>query len=171
MFQLHFWFVVPDEETESELSFPPECLLSDLSQWRVSSIQLTQLSQLLSSKSTAERVGRLKVTERRKSKSSEAFGRLIQENHKHRSSLKSHWRTNHPRRSIERRCSEDWTKKALEGSETSSMPSSTPNHQDAVGALVTASMSLGQKLYTELTTTDTACNGRINGHCILIKVF
>ena len=28
-----------------------------------------------------------------------------------------------------------------------------------------------EKLYTELTTTDTACNGRINEHCILIKVF
>ena len=28
-----------------------------------------------------------------------------------------------------------------------------------------------EKLYKELTTTDTACNGRINEHCILIKVF
>ena len=28
-----------------------------------------------------------------------------------------------------------------------------------------------EKLYNELTTTDTGCNGRINEHCILIKVF
>ena len=28
-----------------------------------------------------------------------------------------------------------------------------------------------EKLYNELTTTDTACNGRLNEHCILIKVF
>ena len=28
-----------------------------------------------------------------------------------------------------------------------------------------------EKLYNDLTTTDTACNGRINEHCILIKVF
>lgn len=28
-----------------------------------------------------------------------------------------------------------------------------------------------EKLYKELTTTDTGCNGRINEHCILIKVF
>ena len=28
-----------------------------------------------------------------------------------------------------------------------------------------------EKLYKELTTTDTACNGRLNEHCILIKVF
>ena len=27
------------------------------------------------------------------------------------------------------------------------------------------------KLYNDLTTTDTACNGRINEHCILIKAF
>jgi len=28
-----------------------------------------------------------------------------------------------------------------------------------------------EKLYNELTTTDTGCNGRLNEHCILIKVF
>ena len=28
-----------------------------------------------------------------------------------------------------------------------------------------------EKLYNDLTTTDTACNGRINEHCILIKTF
>ena len=28
-----------------------------------------------------------------------------------------------------------------------------------------------EKLYNELTTTDTACNGRINEHCIIIKSF
>ena len=28
-----------------------------------------------------------------------------------------------------------------------------------------------EKLYNELTTTDTACNGRINEHCIIIKAF
>ena len=28
-----------------------------------------------------------------------------------------------------------------------------------------------EKLYKELTTTDTGCNGRLNEHCILIKVF
>lgn len=28
-----------------------------------------------------------------------------------------------------------------------------------------------EKLYKELTTTDTACNGRINEHCIIIKAF
>ena len=28
-----------------------------------------------------------------------------------------------------------------------------------------------EKLYNELTTTDTVCNGRLNEHCILIKVF
>ena len=28
-----------------------------------------------------------------------------------------------------------------------------------------------EKLYKELTTTDTACNGRLNEHCILVKVF
>ena len=27
------------------------------------------------------------------------------------------------------------------------------------------------KLYNELTTTDTACNGRINEHCVIIKAF
>jgi hypothetical protein len=27
------------------------------------------------------------------------------------------------------------------------------------------------KLYNDLTTTDTACNGRINEHCVIIKAF
>lgn len=28
-----------------------------------------------------------------------------------------------------------------------------------------------EKLYNDLTTTDTACNGRINEHCVIIKAF